>query len=260
MASRLVGEVLDHCPDLPRRQFRVLVALALDASDATRQAKPGHELLARRGNCSVRTVGRAIDGLAARGLVKIVAYPGHKHRTVYAILPMPGTPDTSMAEDTSANDVADDDRPERRPSAGERRPSERRTSDNDVAGSFKTYLPIPTVSGTASAAPTAQAILAAFIDWDRARGGQLTQRTIGQLATHISGLLAEGIAEQHIKRGLIDWRDRRQHPSTLHSFVDAASSGQPAARSRRDGERQARWARQLERARAADAAAAGELT
>jgi hypothetical protein len=109
-------------------------------------------------------------------------------------------------------------------------------------------------------APTAQAILAAFIDWDRARGGQLTKRTIGQLAKHIAALLAEGIGEDRIKRGLIDWRDRGQHPSTLHSFVDAAMNARHP-RSRREDERQARWARQLERARAADAAEArGELT
>ena len=262
MAWKLAGEVLDRAPDLPYRQFRVLMALALDASDSTRQAKPGHDLLAWRGNCSIRTVGRAIDGLTARGLVKIVAHPGHKHRAVYAILPMPGTPDTSVADDTSDNDVADDDRPERRPSVGERRPSERRTSDTSVADSFKTYLPTPTVSGTASAAPTAQAILAGFIDWDRARGGQLTKRTIGQLARQIAGFLAEGISEMHIKRGLVDWRDRGQYPSTLHSFVDAAMNGQPG-RSRREDARQAKWARQLERARAADAAEAagrGELT
>jgi hypothetical protein len=113
---------------------------------------------------------------------------------------------------------------------------------------------------TAAPPPTAQTILAGFIDWDRARGGQLTKRTIGQLATHIGGLLAEGIPEERIKRGLIEWRDRGQHPSTLHSFVDAAMNGHPG-RSRREGERQAKWARQLERARAADAdAARGELT
>jgi hypothetical protein len=115
----------------------------------------------------------------------------------------------------------------------------------------------------ADPAPTAQAILAAFIDWDRARGGQLTKRTTGQLAKHIAALLAEGVGEAPIKRGLIDWRDRGQHPSTLHSFVDAAMNSRGPARSRREDERQARYARQLERARAADAAEAnrrGELT
>ena len=248
MGYHLVGEVLDHCPDLPRRQFRVLVALALDAADSTRQAKPGHELLARRGNCSVRTVGRAIDRLAAQGFVKVVAYPGpNKHRTVYAILPMPGTPVNDVADDTPDNDVTDDDDAERRPLTVPL------SSANDVSAPKQTKdLPTPTVS--------ARDLLAAFIDWDRARGGQLTKRTTGQLARHIGGLLAEGIPEERIKRGLVEWRDRGQHPSTLHSFVDAAMNGRPG-RSRREGERQAKWAAQLERARAADAAeAAGELT
>ena len=117
-------------------------------------------------------------------------------------------------------------------------------------------------TGAASLPPTAQTILAAFIDWDRANDGKLTRQTTGQLAKHIAGLLAEGIAEEHIKRGLVDWRVRNQHPSTLHSFVDAAMNGRPV-RSRRENERQAQLARSNSPAPdAADAAAAerGELT
>ena len=37
MASHhLVGEVLGFAPDMPYRDFRVLVAIALDATDSTR--------------------------------------------------------------------------------------------------------------------------------------------------------------------------------------------------------------------------------
>jgi hypothetical protein len=246
----------------------VLIALALDAADSTRQEKPGEELLALRGNCSTRTVRRTIDRLAAQGFVKAVGHPGPGVRAVYAILPMPGTPANDVSDDTPDNDVADDDATPANDVSGD-------TPANDVSGDDAEHRPLSTPPSPANdvSAPkqttdlptptvSARDLLAAFIDWDRARGGQLTKRTIGQLATHIDGLLREGITEEHIKRGLIEWRDRGQHPSSLHSFVDAAMNGRPG-RSRREGERQAKWAGQLERARAADAAEAagrGELT
>ncbi len=40
MGWRLVVEILDHCPDISYREFRILIALALDARDETRQACP----------------------------------------------------------------------------------------------------------------------------------------------------------------------------------------------------------------------------
>jgi hypothetical protein len=100
--------------------------------------------------------------------------------------------------------------------------------------------------------PTAQAILGAFIDFDRAHGGQLSRRTIGQLARHIDGLLAEGFADRAIRQGLAAWRARGQHPSTLHSFVDAVMAA-PAPASRRQSERDAMFDRALARAQARDA-------
>ena len=104
-------------------------------------------------------------------------------------------------------------------------------------------------------APTAQVILAEFIDWDRANGGQITARTKDQLGRHIRDLLAEGIEDKHIRRGLAAWRARGQHPSTLHSFVDESMNGQ-WQKSRHQAEIDARHQRWLERARAADAAEA----
>jgi len=247
MGYRLAGEVLDGCPDLPYRPFRVLMVLALDATDSTRQAKPGIEAITLRANTGRRTVLRALDALQQRGLVKVVSRAAPGRRAVYAILPMPGTGDTMLT-------------PERVTSADQRVTKTGRTGDTSLSPPKPTPKPSPEPTGADGAAPTAQTVLGQFVDWDRARGGQLTRKTIGQLAKAIADLLAEGIGEEPIKRGLADWRDRGQHPAALHSFVDAAMNGRPA-RSRRESERQARWARQLERARVADAAeAAGELT
>ena len=102
--------------------------------------------------------------------------------------------------------------------------------------------------------PTAQTILAAFIDADRGNGGQITRRTIGQLAHHIGKLLTEGIDPGHIRQGLADWRATGKHPSTLHSFVDATMRGRATAAPGRQSERDAMFDRAMARAQARDAA------
>jgi hypothetical protein len=102
--------------------------------------------------------------------------------------------------------------------------------------------------------PNTQQILAGFIDFDRANGGQpLTRRTIGQLARHIHDMLTEGIDPDRIRRGLAAWRARGQHPSTLHSFVDAVRPGPPPPPVRL-AERDAMFDRAMARAQARDAA------
>src|SRR5207237_46740 len=70
--------------------------------------------------------------------------------------------------------------------------------------------------------PTARTILAAFITWDRAQGGELTGRAVGQLAKQIADLLGQGIAVETICDGLKAWRGSGHHPSTLDSHVNAA--------------------------------------
>jgi hypothetical protein len=127
-------------------------------------------------------------------------------------------------------------------------------SPADLAGPISPVPPDHPRSPTGAAETTAQTILAGFIDWDHANGGHLTRRTIGQLAKHIGGLLAEGVGDKHIRQGLADWRGQGQHPSTLHSFVDAAMRGSAAARSRRQAERDGLSEREMARALARDAA------
>ena len=101
MGWRLVEEVLDGCPDLKYREFRILIALATSARDATRQGMPGHENLAMRANCGVRTVGRAMASLQSRGIVKQVARQAPGRRGVYEILPL--TADTMLAAEQATN-------------------------------------------------------------------------------------------------------------------------------------------------------------
>jgi predicted transcriptional regulator len=95
MGWRLVEEVLDGCPDLKYREFRVLVALATSARDGTRQGWPGFAKLALQSNCSMRTVSRAMVSLQTRGIVKQVERQAPGRRGVYEILPL--TADTMLA-------------------------------------------------------------------------------------------------------------------------------------------------------------------
>ena len=102
MGWRLAVEVLDRCPDVSYREFRVLIALALDARDETRQGMPGHELLARRGHCGIRTVRRALAELERRGIIACVARPAPDRRAVYAILSAGATADSIVTGVTAA--------------------------------------------------------------------------------------------------------------------------------------------------------------
>lgn len=83
----LVGELLDHCPDLKYREFRVLVALAWDAGK-DRQCKPGTALLAQRAHCGQRTVSRALRSLSDQGLIKTVQAGAPGRQATYEVLPM----------------------------------------------------------------------------------------------------------------------------------------------------------------------------
>ncbi len=80
----------------------------------------------------------------------------------------------------------------------------------------------PAGSSAVAGAPTAQTILADFIDWVRGNDGDLTKRTTGHLAKQIGDLLGQGKDDRHIRRGLADWFLAGQHSATLDSFVNAA--------------------------------------
>jgi hypothetical protein len=102
MGWRLVAEILDQCPDIRYREFRVLIALALDARDETRQGMPGQELLTLRANCGMRATRYAMAALIRRGLIKTARRPAPSVRAVYEILPMPGTGASMPARVTGA--------------------------------------------------------------------------------------------------------------------------------------------------------------
>jgi len=87
-------------------------------------------------------------------------------------------------------------------------------------------------------APTAQTILAGFIDWVRSNDGDLTKRTIGHLARQVGDLLAQGTDDRHVRRGLADWFLAGQHSATLDSFVNAAINAEARKRAEQETRRQ----------------------
>jgi hypothetical protein len=131
----LVEEILDSCPDLRYREFRVLVALAWDAGK-NRQCKPGMALIARRANCAQRSVTRCLRSLSDRGLIRVVQAGSPGRNATYEILPMPSDRGQhDGASDSGQRRVASDSgqkQPERTPrtvsSSSEMLPSEASSS------------------------------------------------------------------------------------------------------------------------------------
>jgi len=90
-------------------------------------------------------------------------------------------------------------------------------------------------AANAPAAPTAQTILADFIDWVRANGGDLTDRTIGRIASQTGKLVAEGKPDKHIRQGLADWFRAGKNAAILDDFVNAAINAEARSRLAQNG-------------------------
>lgn len=81
---------------------------------------------------------------------------------------------------------------------------------------------LPEPDGSGSAAPTAQTLLAKWIDHCRQPP---TARVKGHVARELGGLLNEGIPVADVEAGLAEWHRRNLHPSTLSSVVHELRQG-----------------------------------
>lgn len=221
---RVCEEILDHCPDLKYREFRALIALAVDARDETRKAMPGAETMERRTRCRKRATLTALASLREKGVIKAVSGSAPGRRAVYEICsPLPTAAAISArrrgnrGKHRRTRTGAPIDAPE--PDNGCTHESTRTGARMSAPTGARMSAPPPSVPSEipsytgAETAPTAQTILAAFIDWDRGNGGQLTKRATGQLAKQIAALLTEGIDGRHRRTRLA-----RHHlaPLALH--------------------------------------------
>lgn len=87
----------------------------------------------------------------------------------------------------------------------------------------------PTAGAVASSAPTAQSLVAEWID--HCNGQRPPGQVVGQVAKQLGQMLDEGIPAEHVRAGLVAWHDKRLHPSALPSVVHEIRQGpRPAAR------------------------------
>jgi hypothetical protein len=82
------------------------------------------------------------------------------------------------------------------------------------------------VSPSETSAPTAQTLVAEWIDHCRV---QPAKRTVGAVAKQVKALLDDGLDPDHIRAGLDLWRRKGADPSVLHSFVNQAANAEPRA-------------------------------
>ena len=250
MGIRLVTEVLDryHGPDA-RKLW--LLAWAEKANDRTRAGWPTREVLSLRTGRSPSRVSHISDELVTEGVLKRDGGGNRSGPARFILLPL-AAPVKGAPSPHSSGAVKG--APEPHSETGvkgaprEHPKSDLKGAESAGKGADPSPLPAEILSlpltttpseeqpsedpSVGASAPTAQTILANFIDWVRGNGGSLTERTKGILARQIADLLAQEMGDRHIRQGLADWwaSDRRQHPSTFDSFADAAANA--AARKR----------------------------
>lgn len=116
-----------------------------------------------------------------------------------------------------------------------------------VAGSREQVAGVPPSAAPPSATitplPTAQTLVAAYVDAYRGRAGHDPPRQIkGQVARHLRQAIEDGVTTDHIKAGFVEWFDADQHPATLPSFIEVAGrNGQPRSRPTRQQQGRAQY-------------------
>jgi hypothetical protein len=264
MGIRLVIEVLDcyHGPDA-RKLW--LLAWAEKANDGTRAGWPTREVLAHRTGRSLARTSNIATELCAEGVLKRDGGGNRSGPARFVLLPLTEAGKGS-ARANSSGDVKG--APEPNPSS-ERKGSARanpkppvkgsesaiKGSESAIKGSDPTLWPAETgslpLSTTpseeqpseplvAADAPTAQTILANFIDWVRAQGGDLTHRTTGQLAKQIGDLLEQDVSDRYIRKGLADWYASGHNPATFDSYANAAINAAARNRAAQNGGKHAK--------------------
>jgi hypothetical protein len=288
MGIRLVCEVLDHYHGPDARKLW-LISWAEKANDRTRAGWPTRDLLAHRTGRSASRVSHISDELIAEGILKRDGGGNRSGPARFILLPLAAEEMGALSTHPKAEVKGV---PRAHPSAGEKSAAQahpkpevkgaesaRKGAESARKGADPTPRPaeigslpliIPSevqpsedmAGADAPAAPTAQTILASFIDWVRANDGDLTDRAKGQLAKQIGDLLAQGKPERYVRTGLANWFLADQNPATLDSFVNSAINAGARERlaqnghagaapvDKREQARQARLARAMQRARA----------
>ena len=271
MGVRLVTEVLDryHGPDA-RKLW--LLAWAEKANDGTRTGWPTRDVLAHRTGRSPSRVSHISDELVAEGVLKRDGGGNRSGPARFILLPLadPGKgaprPHSSGSAKGAGFAHPEDDpkgalsthpleggmgaasahpKPEVKGADPARKGAEsaRKSAEPSLLPAETGSLPLiepseeqPSVPTVAADAPTAQTIVASFIDWVRTQGGGLTRRTVGQLARQIGELLDQDVPDRFIRKGLADWYASGHNPSTFDSYANAALNAAARARAAENGQ------------------------
>jgi hypothetical protein len=258
---KLVIEVLDryHGPDA-RKLW--LLAWAESANDRTRCGWPGRDLLVHRTGRSPSRVSHVADELVAEGVLKRDGGGNRGGRARFILLPLAepekgaesahpkgGVEGALWAHSSGASKGAPraHPKPEVKGAESLEKGAESGTKGADPSpGPAETVPPPVTIpseeqpskdaaTSETPAKPTAQTILASFIDWVRENGGELTDRMRGRLAGQLGRLVAEGRDDRHIRKGLADWFVASKNVALLDDFVNDAMNADARNRLMQNG-------------------------
>lgn len=280
MGIRLVCEVLDHYHGPDARKLWLL-SFAEKANDRTRTGWPTRDVLAHRTGRSASRVSHISDELVAEGVIKRDGGGNRSGPARFILLPIgtavkgasrahsfsdgKGGPE-SHPEDEVKGALRTHPKPEvkgaesarkgaessRKGAGSKPQPAETSSLPLTIPSAVQPSEPTGDEEGERTAEPTAQTILAAFIDWVRDNGGNLTRRTIGTLASQVGDLLNQDVPDKYIRKALADWFLAGHHASTFDSYANAAMNAAARDRLAQNGHGPKKPARDYSRGGAGD--------
>ena len=213
MSIKVIQWVWD-CSESKNAERLVLLAIADNAADDGSHAYPSIAEICRKANLSERGVQSAIARLVKSGELHVHVGGGRRHTNYYTVIMKPCDRQTPQNLHPS-------------PTVGD--PANPADPAPNPAESAPGTVPEPSVEPSSSsfdakASPTAQTIIAAFIDWiglPEQGAVKLSRRVIGIYAKSIKELLAEGFSENLIKMALVAMLEKglTDRPTLLHNFV-----------------------------------------
>jgi hypothetical protein len=248
--------IRDHPDRLGNAPYRALVCLALRLDWVTGTGFASVPQIAADARCGTATVRRAITWARDRGLLDRLQRGGRHGISVSASEYLTLVPSQQITRDPLGTVPKGSNRAPKRsnraPKRSKRAP--KRSSGDHPSKSTTSKSTTSNAVAVATAGPTAQTIIAEFVDWDRDNGGTIASRTTGHLSRLVAEALRDGFGEGAVKRGLAEWRSKGLHPSSLPSCIDAAA--RPLSRRRLGKAGGIDWDAALARAEALDAAEA----
>lgn len=217
MSIKVIQWVWD-CSGSKNAERLVLLAIADNAADDGSHAYPSIAEICRKANLSARGVQAAIARLVEAGELKVDVGGGRGHTNYYTVIMKPCTRSTPQNLHPSSPPASSEtpQNPAETPQNPTVNPAE------SAPGTVHEPSKEPSSSSDADASPTAQTIVASFIDWLAARPEpiKLTPSVIARYGKVVKALLQARYDVDTIKRALALQTERGKAgwPSMLDSF------------------------------------------